>query len=231
MKKIVALLALISVVRGLAQNQADTSSGKKHKILIGASFSPNYCYRTLINNGGGSITSSAISFRNSYEIPKYGYSTGINLFYELTSHIEFGAGFSYSNIGFQIDTKDLTWDNSFSNPAFVPPPNLFVTYNYIDIPLKVFFSYGNKRIRFISGIGINGNILVNNTSLSSSFIDEYNISPEISLGIECRLYSRMYLRAEPSFQYEILSTIRESDLVLEQHLWSAGVNVSLLYHF
>jgi hypothetical protein len=119
---------------------------------------------------------------------------------------------------------------------------LISNFIYADIPLKIFFRHGEKRIQFISGIGITTNFLIKVTQTN---IFKYkngeverktekqpydfrsiNISPTVSFGIAYQLTSKLNLRAEPAFRYGI---IKITDTPITAYLWSAGLNFSCYY--
>ena len=48
-------------------------------ILIGVNFSPDYCFRTVKSNGNNIYDQYFVISANENEMPKLGYTTGINI--------------------------------------------------------------------------------------------------------------------------------------------------------
>ena len=67
MKKTLLFLLTLITLTAFSQDQEAESSTYK-KVLIGVSVSPDYCFRTLSNNGGDEFSDLIISLRNNQEI-------------------------------------------------------------------------------------------------------------------------------------------------------------------
>ena len=133
------------------------NSKKANKISIRYTFSPDYSFRTLKNGDGNSFTDLVIKTRDDIEIPKFGYTTGINVTFPISDFLAFETGVQYSNKGYKTKEQDLT---------FIPPspssPNKALTkysYQYIGIPIMTKFTFGKNRTHFISSIGFMTNFL------------------------------------------------------------------------
>jgi hypothetical protein len=242
MKKLLAFIFIVTSVFAYAQDSTKTK--KTRRFFIGINFSPDYCFRTLKNNGGSSIDAMIYEGDNKIERAKFGFTSGINVCYIFTKHISIDLGVQYSNKGYQTEENPLT----FGTPRGVVYTNLptsgkFVyRYNYIDIPLKANFIFGKKKLRLISSIGLITSVFINttnsfvgeysngssfkNSSTTSSGYNKVNLSPIISCGIDYKINDRMFFRVEPTFRYAILKTV---DASIAEYVWSAGLNVS--YYF
>ena len=76
MKRTLCLLVVLSFYSLHAQETIP------NKFSIGFNFSPDVvCYRTLHNKQGGVGGDAVIKSRNSIEIDKFGYTTGLNINY------------------------------------------------------------------------------------------------------------------------------------------------------
>src|ERR1035437_1411019 len=102
MKKIILILLCFSTLYIYGGNNQDTTA-RKGKWKIGINFSPDYCYRKLdstgINNNYGDPISFIIHERDSMEIPKFGFTTGISVGYDASRVISLESGIYYSNKG------------------------------------------------------------------------------------------------------------------------------------
>ena len=166
MKLITFLLSTAITVNIFGQEVAkDASIPDFNKIQVGVNFSPDYCFRTLKNNDGSLTSSSILKSRNENETGKLGYTTGINVIYNLKKSIGIEVGIQYSNKGYQTKMQDFTYGSMidprtgfvYNTSGQTPIQGEFI-YNdyYIDIPLKVNFCFGKKKIRFITSAGLTG---------------------------------------------------------------------------
>lgn len=208
------------------------------KVLLGYTFSPDYCFRTLANSDGNPSTDLAIKSRNNIEVAKFGYTTGLNVLINFSQTVGFETGLLFSNKGYQTKNQDLVYFPG--SPNLPTKAQLTYAYQYIGIPLKVKFSAGKSKTRFISSMGVITSFILTvkqttkleysdgrtakNSSSSAQGFDKVDISPVISFGIDHQLNNKIHLIAEPSFRYGILRT---KDAPVKEHLWNMGLNIGL----
>ncbi len=250
MKTTLLVISILYSVFLSGQDTTQVTVQKNKRVYLGANFSPDYCFRTLLNNDGSALSSTIISQYNTTDRPKFGYTSGINLGYTLTKHISLEAGIQYSNKGFQTKQTTLTFGDMidrrrgfvYNTTSLYTSGKIVYRYNYLDVPLKVNFVFGKKKLHLISSVGIATNILmsatntfvgvdstgksIKNSSVTTSTYNRINLSPMVSCGIEYVINTKMFFRIEPTFRYAIL---RASDTPVTEHLWNAGLNVS--YYF
>lgn len=246
MKTIILVLTIAITTNLLGQEkQKDSPTADFKKVQIGVTFSPDYCFRTLKNNNGSSASNHVMQSRNDCEIGKVGYTTGFNVIFNVNKKIGIEAGIQYSNKGYQTKIQELTSIDMIDpkygfinvSPGTQTQLKFIYKYYYIDIPLKVNFSFGKKKISLITSAGLTTNILVKETSTcvlgsdksSYSTVDGYNkvnVSPIISVGINWKLNNRNNIRIEPTFRYGVLKIINTH---VTGYLWNAGLNIS--YYF
>jgi hypothetical protein len=226
-----------------------------NKFQLGVNFSSDVCYRTLVNNNGKSIVDEIIDWRNENEIPKFGYTSGFNFGYNLNKTIGFETGIQISNKGYQTKTKDLIYEDQIDPITGVISPEssdtkaptkvkyIYSDY-YLEVPIKANFSFGNRKVRFITSAGIAVNFFIAETETAVyTYIDgstkrisnpsyfSYNIinlSPMVSLGIDWKITPKINLKAEPTVRYGI---IKITDAPITGHLWNCGLNVGCYYSF
>lgn len=212
----------------------------KHKLLIGVSYSPDYCYRTLTRNDKSipdSTWNSLKNFADSIETAKFGYTTGINICYYFNENLSIESGVLYSNKGDKtIPIKTFLID-SYGN---VSPVNASFTssYTYLDFPLTVNYTFFKKRIKLVVGVGATLSVYLNSTLtsdpkealvlvVSDKFTgNKINISPTVSVGAQYQLNDKMSLRLAPTYRYGILG-IYDADI--KTHLWTVGINIGYYY--
>lgn len=234
MKPICIFLVLFSFFNSQAQQT------KKDEILIGYNFSSDYNYRTLKNNDGKSSNDAIIKSRNEFEIFRFGYTTGLNLCLNASKNWAFETGIQYSNNGYQTKELDLSFETP--NETLPTKAKFIYSYQYLGIPIRARFSFGKKNLRFISGIGVLTNFLVNaktkikygylsgreesKTESTKSNFKKINIVPAISFGVDYKICSNIHLMAEPTFRYSLLNT---KDAPITENLWNMGLNIGLYY--
>jgi hypothetical protein len=210
------------------------------KILIGFSFSPDYSFRKLKNGDGNSSTDLVIKSRNEMEIAKFGYTTGLNVCFKFSQSVGFETGIQFSSKGYKTKDQDLVF---FPPDASLPTKQQTIyAYQYIGLPLKARFSFGKNKVRFISGIGVAANFLLNvkqtfkyeyadgktekKSQSSKSGFRSVDISPFVSIGVDYKLNDQFLLFAEPAFRYGLIKT---KDAPVTEKLWSAGLNIGFYY--
>jgi hypothetical protein len=254
MKYTILILTLFYSIIGLSQgndNSGQTNNAKH--FFIAANFSTDVCYRTLKIVDASSIGASIVyDDRNKNEIIKIGYSTGINACYFLTEKIALEIGFQYSDKGYERKWSNLLFGSmidpryGFVYDSTNLPKKIKYNYNdyYLDIPFRVKYFFGNKRINFVTSAGLTTNIFIKEVSTgvleySNGDIERQNnnstfdykkidLSPTFSLGVNYKITESMYLSIEPTFRYGILKII---DAPLTGYLYSGGLNILYYYKF
>ncbi len=228
----------------------ETSEFKR--LAIGVNISPDYCYRTLKNNNGNSTSDMIIDLREESEGPKLGYTAGLNAGYNFSKKWGVEMGIQYSNKGYEFKNSALTFGDMIdprygfvytSNGAATPTHAKFVYHHhYLDVPVRVLYRFGKKRLHFVTSVGITTNILLNATMTSvvkygnedakrqtydqPYDFNPFNISPTISVGVDYKINNKINLRAEPTFRYGLLKI---TDTPVTATLWSGGLNFSCYY--
>lgn len=231
------LLAIIPLTVFCQQPDAK----KTIKIAIGITFSPDYCYRTLIPNASSKPIADA---RDTLEIPRFGYTTGLNLAIKINKRITLETGILYSDKGEK--TKTYTVDEIVPqgqiNP-FVPRKiTFYYHYIYLDIPFKLNYYLLNNRTRIFLTAGISPNIFLTcktkstteykdghtttHTSTSSSDYRIFNLSIIAGAGLSYDLTSKLYFNIEPTYRRSITSIV---DAPIKTYLYSIGLNTGLYY--
>lgn len=222
------------------------------RLSIGVNISPDYCYRTLKNNNGSATSDLIIDLREESEGPKLGYTAGINAGYNFSKKWGVEMGIQYSNKGYAFKNSALTFGEMIdprygfiytSNGAAAPTYAKFVYHHhYLDVPVRVLYRFGKKRLHFVTSVGVTTNILLNATMTSvvkygnddakrqtydqPYDFNTFNISPTISVGVDYKINNKINLRAEPTFRYGLLKI---TDTPVTATLWSGGLNFSCYY--
>ena len=228
--KLIFFLIITSITASLfgQENQIDSSIADFKKVQIGLNFSPDFCFRTL-KNDDSSISPFITNSRNTRERGKLSFTTGLNVIFNFKKNIGIETGIQYSNKGYQTKLTDFTYTKA----------KLIYNYYYLDIPLKVNFAFGKKKIRLITSAGLTTNVFIKSTSEyddvrsdknRKSTLYDYkrwiNLSSLVSFGIDWKLNSKNNLRVEPTFRYSIFKIV---EAPVGEYLWNAGINISYFF--
>lgn len=252
MKLLILLIALLwtKIAIGQESQEVIIESDFK-KWYLGVNISPDYCFRSLHVCDENATNESAKAFRNSIETQKFGHTTGIDLNIYVRRKLGIGLGVEYSNKGYSAKMSDLIFGTLIDPRSGFIGSNTYevlkevrinYNYHYLDFPIKVFYIYGNRKIRFISSAGIALNFLLEensiiikeyedgsqdkNSSITNNDNNRLNISPFLSAGIDWKLKNKNRLRIEPAYRYGALGI---NDDPVASYLWSAGLNVSFYF--
>lgn len=244
MKLLPALLMSVSSATFAQDNQA-VSASDSHHWLFGINGSPDYCFRDYVNTTDDPTFDQFVINYNDIEIPKLGFSIGASACYVINHRYSIDAGLQFSDKGYRTHK----FEYYLPYPQASGGPYVFRSvshYNYLDIPLRFNMTFGQRKLKFIAGIGITTNVLLSTASTTIQYVDgdrerdhvsgsefeadfnRLNLSPAISAGIACNITEQMQLRIEPTFRYGVLKT---SDAPLTDYLYSAGLNVGYYVRF
>lgn len=235
MKQLLIIALFCASISLQAQNK-----NPKPKTLIGFSFSPDYSFRSLKNTSGNNALNPLVDSRNKIEIPKFGYTTGLNACFNLSQFISIETGILFSNRGYSTKKQELVYATPEPNP--ISKAQFNYTYQYISIPVKAKFSFGKQNLRLIAGMGLQANLLLTtkeiskfeyatgvksrSSSSSTAGFNKVDISPLVSLGVDAKLNNKMNLFIEPTFRYGIIKT---KDAPIKENLWNVGLNLGVYY--
>jgi hypothetical protein len=246
------LLALLLFFPAAVFGQND--SLRLHRISVGVIYSPDYCYRTLKADASVKFIADE---RNDYEIPEYGFTTGLSLLIHAGKRLTFETGIQYSDKGYQTKKFDMTWNQPA--PSLPEKVSYHYHYNYFDIPFTVSYLFaGSKGVPlhfmkkimrkgpvsdigfFISG-GASANVFLRQQATATFGYSDGHTS-------DTKLGGNDFDRINPAFtggigmSYFITSRLHTriepvfrysitpiKNLPIKEHLYSAGVNAGIYY--
>jgi hypothetical protein len=137
------------------------------KIRLGISYSPAFSYRKLNYSESDKWVAD---LKNDEEIPKYGYSCGINLLYNINEKFAVHTGILYSDKGEKTKPVILVWT---SNNTALPIKSQTTFHNhYFDIPFQVNYYLADKKIKWYVTAGVEANkFIFENSSLQLTYSD------------------------------------------------------------
>jgi hypothetical protein len=254
MKRLITIAAIMISFPSFGQESSKAvNTADFNRLSFGINISPDYCFRTLKNNDGSSTSAMIIAERNKHELFKIGYTAGLNVCYNISRKAAIGLGVQYSNKGFKFSESgsDLTFGDmndpryGFIYATATGIPDKIITnynYHYIDIPLTAVFTFGQKRIQFVTRVGIAANILLSSNEITilkypdgskkrqtQDQLYDYrklDISPTASIGIAYKISNKICMKIEPTFRYGLIKII---DSPVTGYLWNGGLNISCYY--
>ena len=238
MKKLLTLLTIIPLTIFCQDTETTTK-----KYSIGLTFSPDYCYRTLKPDASSKWIADD---RNSHEIPKIGYTAGLNLAVNINKRFTFETGLLFSDKGEQTKQYSVVWvDVNGQVDPTMPVANTFIYhYLYLDIPIKVNYYILTGRAKLFLTAGISPNIFLTqktvslleysdgHTTINTSSGSGYtgfaiiNLTFIAGLGFEYNFTKKVYLKIEPIYRRSITSIVNAP---IKGYLYSSGLNIGLFY--
>lgn len=210
-------------------------------LYAGVHFSADHSFRHLSNADGQSSTAAIINLRNRIEKARPGYTAGVSLGKRISSRFTVETGLFYSDKGYQTGKEILVYipPSSSTDPVWA---KFIYKQRFLDIPVRIVYQAGKKKLQFISSGGFIVNILLKekqtvfkyyesgrvekeNMSTQTEF-RTINVSAELGAGVLYTVNKKIKLSAEPLFRY---SLFRSVDKPVSEHLWNAGINLSVSY--
>ena len=235
MGKIIFAIMLLMPASAFSQSVEST---KFKRVTFGIVCSPDYCYRLLnYHSSNGWLE----CLRNEEEIPTIGYTAGLGIKMDLTGKITFETGLYLSIKGEQNKKDGLTWVTTGSD--YPVKSRTRFHYKYIDIPFKVQYFLGSKKIKSFVSAGFSATIFFffitkviaafsdgHKTSENSS-IDagyrKFNLVAVAGVGIKYDVSQRIYITLEPVYR-QFINTILV-DANAKEYPFSIGTNFGLFY--
>lgn len=235
-----ALFFFLSVT--VFSNTGDSIPIKEGKKQFGFVYSPEYAFRAI---RGNAEEKTFLDSKDKIEIPKFGYSAGINFSYQLSNTCTFEIEALFSDKGERTKKYDLNNVVYISTQDKIPYRNSFVNhYYYLDVPFKINYYLISKKIKFYLTAGISANaFLFQKTvttidskdgssekfiSISHPNFQKVNFAMLAGLGMNYHLTDKYVLKLEPVYKRSITSIVNAP---VKSYLYSAGINIGMAYQF
>ncbi len=185
----------------------DTPGTKDRKFFIGVNFSPDYCYRNITKNDNSISSDQWTNIKNledSIYKPTFGYTTGLNFYYQIKKRLSIETGIQYSRKGYQTIPFPTVYDFNY-DPAIATN---YIYFTYLDFTLRANFTFLKNKFQIIASAGAVFNYLLQvssktvpenttaifqtKTHISNYAYNKINISPTISLGLKYNLTGLNY---------------------------------------
>lgn len=235
MKKLLLPLLLITAQTLHAQTESTS------RFSYGITASADYCYRILKSEP---VTTWIMDSRDTLEIPKIGFTAGLQARYMLSEHFALAAGISFADRGEK--TKDLGLIYIQPDPLLPTKGRFNYHYYYIDVPVTAnyFFTIGNKSRIYLSA-GIAPNLFVTNSNTgtltyadgrtektrssdrNTDLFNPFTVSVVGGVGFSTSLGKHLGLNMQTVYRRSLMSMVKNTSI--DQWLYSGGLEVSLLY--
>lgn len=208
------------------------------KFKLGIYFSPEYSsMNRSMREGDNNVSQDFLNTWNRRTSGALGYSTSILTMYSLNKNIEIATGIGFSKWSEQH--KDETY--YINSPSYEAK----ISQYYFEIPLKVSFLIGSKKLKFITSTEIAYNVnSFFRENLSDEYATYYNVTDNnklvtenqflpgvrfgFSSGIDYELAAKLHLRIEPQIKYYALLW---KNRPINLSTWVVGVNLGLTKSF
>ena len=230
-KQLISILLILTSILSYSQ---ESEISQRNSLHIGLTFSPDYCYRTLRTDPSYQDWADQ---QNSSQIPKFGYTTGINAILKFNKSIALEMGVQFSDKGMQ--TKMIKIEQE--DPDQSIPDEIHNTwhYYYIDIPIKANYFILKGKLNLFVSPGLSTNIFWVQKRVHSEFnpdneetyfmsegFNRFNMAVLFGTGIDYFFSKKFNLRIEPIFRYS-LTPLNNSEL--KRYQYSIGANFGLYY--
>ncbi len=236
-----SFLIILFLIFHTLSAQEIISKKEQQPFFVGLHFSPDYSYRRLVNNDGQSVSQTIIRSRDRMEKARLGFTTGVSFGWNISSRLQIESGLFYSAKGYKTHKQLLVYIPPVSPGDPVAVKHVY-RKQFLDIPLRVVYLWGGKKLQMAPSGGMVINLLLNqgqvtynyygsgevkrdNTKLQDD-IREVNLSVQLGMGLRYRLNGRLKLMAEPVLRYGLLNS---ADTPVAEKLWTGGLNTGLYF--
>ena len=237
MKNLLTLLYILP----FALCSQDAPVKEESKFSLGFSFSPDYCYRVLKPDAASQWIAD---HRDSIEVPKFGFTSGVNLDWHISQRFTLRAGMHLSDKGERIPIRDAVWITTSPTPDPTLPKRYSFNYHYLylDFPVTVNFFILTKRTKLFLSAGISTNLFLTqmtttyyeyengetkrNRSFGNNGFNRINLALVGGIGLGFDISEKMFLRLEPTYRRSMFSII---DAPINGYLYSFGLNAGIYY--
>ena len=205
--------------------QTDTTKWKKHQ--IGFTYSPDYNFRFLQADAN---TTWIKNIADSMEVPKFGYSMGINYALKLGEKTTLNTGVIFSDNG-----------EKTKNNVELQTVNYTNHYYFVSVPLRIDYTVYSKKVAIYTALGITNNFFINHRTVmhedgkkeaiefnNQKDLMVYNIGGIAGFGMNAKLSDNWFFKVEVLYKQSL--TPINNDPV-KKWLYAVGPNFGLYYSF
>jgi len=227
MKLLYALLSCFLSFALFAQDSTKIEENKLKKHQIGLTYSPEYTFRYL---QADSKSAWVMQIADSMEVPKFGFSTGLNYVYNVNDKLNINTGIFFT------DNGEKTKYN-----VNIQPVNYTNHYYFVSIPVRINYTMYTKKVALYSSIGLTGNVFINHRTVmfeegkkeaiqfnNSNDLTRWNIGGVAGLGMQAKLSENWFFKLEVLYKQSISAVNNDP---VKKWLYAVGPNFGLFYNF
>ena len=231
----------------LAQSEKNIST---KKLYVGVSFSPDYSYRRLYLSDDDY---SFVDLRNKAESPRFGFTTGIVISYQISNRFVLESGILFSDKGdkYEVVIDDFISFDDFGNiitgrdindPLIPEKHTSKYHYYFLGIPLKMNYYFLKKNVDLFISAGVSADYFINyktKTKLEfkdrieknskthdSTDFNKVNIIGLVGFGIDYKVTNRIKFQFEPVLRYSFTPLVNAP---LKEYLYSFGADFTVFF--
>jgi hypothetical protein len=246
MRQLLVALSMMISIRSFCKG-GDTLKRNLTRIQLGAIYSPEYTYRILdhpANVAWTKINWAWIEENRKEESAIYGFATGTSLKILLSKHVALETGVCYSQKGYQLKNVILLpGDTPYPVPSLIG--DFKSTYKFIEIPLKVNYKFGSKKIDYFISAGFATAIFMEEkyeerirSQDNKETYNHYNyekdftkvdVAAVLGFGVNYHVTKKIALMIEPSYTQFITPLMwktKDND-----YLYALGAGLGVYYTF
>lgn len=236
MKKVIFLLFAFSSCAVFAQ---ESSPEQTSKLRLGISLSGTRCYRIFYADDTAGI-GQIYTLINKNEIAGIGYNVGLTASYSLSDHLNVDAGIKYTMHRY----RSVDYNFTDVNGTIIGDGYTAFLNRFISLPIGLHYTSAPGKIRFIGGATIipeyqlgvwtRGNYNLPDTydlvdTYSKDQTTDYNdLVVSASTEIGCAFTAGKFT-TEILPNYKICLMKQANGTPINRRLWSAGLEVRILY--
>ena len=247
MKKLIIVIVTLAALPGFSQVY---NIGFSQKAYAGLTYSPDYCYRVL-KPDNSILSQEIINYRDSVELPKMGYTTGLSFLFKLHKRLAIETGIQFTNKREKSKKIDLISANNSvignhhspgnHSPVLMDQVSYEYSYQYLNIPIK-FNCYFKKRPNIFISTGVSTNVFYQEKSITnfefadgttqstnasnSNSLPLIHLTGLVGFGVEYSISDWFLFRLEPIYRRSITPIDQNP---VKQSFYSFGANVGVFF--
>lgn len=227
------LFGILSLSPLLSFTQSESHPGKWS---AGLHFAPEYSYRSLQS---GSVGSNIVAYRDNFEIPSFGFTTGASFLYKLNRRISVETGLKFSDKHYSSTYRDIIFEVDEGIKKFKSSSHFY----YLSIPMKGTYNVYSGKIKVYVAAAVYCDLFLVAKTVSFLKYDDghvkksssrmkydfslFNMSGSIGAGIDLPVNDRISIRVEPNYRKSFFPVL---DAPIEEFEYSFGLDSGVIYH-
>lgn len=194
------------------------TDNKLSSFSLGISFSPEYSYRIL--KAKEDKYESLVALADSMEVPKFGFTTGIQIRYDILKRLSVESGIQFTDKGSKMTVSNfLAADTNDPVLQNLKSVTTIAKIYYIEVPLKLSYKIVSGKFSLSVFVGLSANIFLDNNTKSilkyndgskdvqssnrEGSFNSITVSMLTGIGLNYELNNKLSLIFEPIYKRDI----------------------------